>query len=87
MEQKDQYPNVTIRKYTMKEIVNSLIKSRVNRFFHSNEINQNPAVVPGNRSYGSTTKYGRRVIVFGDITWCILTEKFLVVPYKNFEAA
>ena len=27
---------------------------------------QNPTVVPGNRSYASTTKYGRKEIVFGD---------------------
>ena len=32
-------------------------------FFHSNEINQNSAVVPGNRSYAVTTKYGKKVIV------------------------
>ena len=32
-------------------------------FFHSNEINQNSAVVPGNRSYAITTKYGKKVIV------------------------
>ena len=32
-------------------------------FFHSNEINQNSAVVPGNTSYAITTKYGRKVIV------------------------
>ena len=32
-------------------------------FFHSNEINQNSAVVPGNRSYAITTKYDGKVIV------------------------
>ena len=36
-------------------------------FFHSNEINQNPAVVPGNRSYASTTKCGKKVIVLRDL--------------------
>ena len=32
-------------------------------FFHSNQINQSSAVVPGKRSYAITTKYGRKVIV------------------------
>ena len=32
-------------------------------FFSSNVINQNSAVVPGNRSYAITTKYDRKVIV------------------------
>ena len=34
-------------------------------FLHSDEINQNPAVVPDHKSYASTNKYGRKVIVFG----------------------
>ena len=34
--------------------------------FQSDEINQNPAVVPGQRSYANTTNYGGKVIVFGE---------------------
>ena len=48
-------------------------------FFHSDEINQNTTVVPVNRSCASATKYGRKVIVFGDVgTLVVLTEKYLV---------
>ena len=32
----------------------------------SDKINQNPTVVPGQRSYANTTKYVRKVILFGE---------------------
>ena len=35
-------------------------------FLHTKEMNGNPIIVPGNRSYAETTKYGKKVIVFGD---------------------
>ena len=38
----------------------------MNVFFHSDEVNQDSIVGPGNRSYASTTKYGSIVIVFRD---------------------
>ena len=52
-------------------------------FFHSDEINQNPTVVSGNRSYANTNKYGRKVIVFGDSPLDVLTENYLVISYQN----
>lgn len=36
-------------------------------FFHSDGINQNPTVVPSNRSYEGTTKYFGKVFVFRDL--------------------
>ena len=37
-------------------------------FFHADQIkqNHNPIIVPGNRTYADATKYGKKVIVFGD---------------------
>ena len=35
-------------------------------FSHNDKINQDPTVVPRNRSYPRMTKYARKVIVFGD---------------------
>ena len=63
-------------------MVNSLTKACSNVFFHTNEINQNSAVVPGNRSHAITTKYGRKVIV-------VLNSHLggIVISYQNVEAA
>ena len=65
-------------------MVDSLINSCLNVFFHSDEINQNPTVVPVNRSYAITTKYGRKAIVVL-VTLGVLTEDYLVIPYQNVE--
>ena len=55
-EQEEQsYSNVSTRKYIKEQIVDSLIKSQVDVFFHRDEINQKPTVVPGHRSYLNTT--------------------------------
>ena len=61
-------------------MVNSLTKAC--SIFHTNEINQNSAVVPGNRSHAITTKYGRKVIV-------VLNSHLggIVISYQNVEAA
>ena len=79
-QEEQSYPNVTTRKYVMYgQFIN---KGLLECFFHSNKINQNSAVVPGNRSHAITTKHDIKVIVvlnshLGDI----------VISYQNVEAA
>ena len=79
-QEEQSYPNVTTRKYVMHgQFIN---KGLLECFFHTNEINQNSAVVPGNRSHAITTKYGRKVIV-------VLNSHLggIVISYQNVEAA
>lgn len=70
----------------MEQIADLLIKSPVNVLFHSNEINKSSAI-PSNRLYKNATKYGHKVIQFGDSRLGILIENDSVITYQKVDAA